>query len=190
MSTNGVPLDRGETYYGTSGTIDTDNYGGVEFEGKEVEFLDTESSMMVRGRIMRNVSAATMYGGQSVVCASGYHKQRFDGKTRLTATRSDGIIDPLLATIGVRVGDLCIVFYQGPCDVILNENPGEVVTVGDYAVAATGATSGATTGAGKVLLQAGANTAPYAHRLGVFMEAATTAHGTAGTMRKVDLDIR
>lgn len=189
MSSNAQVLARGETFYGPTKTCPT-TYGAdsIAAEGKEVEFKDDETQQTVYGRIMRNVSGATLYGGKAVVCAAAYHKKRFDGYTRLTATRADGVIDPALATVGVRTGDLCIVFYKGPCEMKLEET-GEVIAVGDYAIAATAATSQSTVAAGKVLLQAGAHTAPYAHRLGIFAEAATSAHGTAGSMRRVDLNI-
>jgi hypothetical protein len=190
MSTNASVFAQGETYYGTAGTIDTADYGGVDLEGAEVVFQDTASAQMRYGRIMRNISGITMYGGKTVTNVVAYRNRRFDGYGVTSAGLPvAGVIDPLLATTGVRNGDLCIVFYKGPCNIKLNENPGEVVTAGDYAIAMTGATSQATTGAGKALLLAQAGTTPPITKLGVFMEAATTAHCTAGTMRLVDLNI-
>jgi hypothetical protein len=188
---NAMPIETGWTYYGRAGTINTSDYGNsVDLEGREVQFQDSTTKQMRYGRLMRNTSGITMYGGKTVTnVATTYRNRRFDGYGVTSAGLPVvGVIDPGLATIGVRNGDICIVFYKGPCQMKLNENPGEVVAAGDWAIAMTGATSQATTGAGKVLLTAAANTTPT-RTIGVFMEAATTLHCTAGTMKLVDLDI-
>ena len=191
MGTNAMPFAQGETYYGIAGSIDTDDYGGVGLEGKKVTFLG-ENGDDLCGRIMRNTSGITMYAGMSVLSDVDYRHQRFDGYTYLVGGASSGIIDPDLSSNGVRNGDLCIVFNEGPCNVMPNENPGEVIAAGDWAIAMTdSASTNALTGAGKVLLVAGADTTPdpMTGVLGVFMEAATTADCTGATLVLCDLNI-
>jgi len=181
----------GDTFYGTAGTINTSDYGNsVNFEGREIVCTDSTTGLLCYGRIMRNVSGITMYGGKHVTNVAAYRKKRFDGYGVSSAGLPvAGVIDPELATSGVRNGDLCIVFYRGPCKAKLNENPGQVVAAGDYAIAMTGATTSQVTGAGKVLLLAQAGTTPPITALGIFMEAATTLDCTGGTMKLVDLNI-
>ena len=153
-------LERGCTYYGTSGTIDAStDYGGIEMEGLPVAFKDTDTSdptiiqsgRLVKGRIMRNVSGFTIPGGIMVSHKTAYRGRRFDGRTITYGQEVAGVVDPRLGTAGCRSGDLCIVFTKGPCDVYVADSVAASIVAADLAVACTsGGTSGATTDSGKV----------------------------------------
>jgi hypothetical protein len=189
-------LERGQTYFGTSGT--TDVTGGVELEGMEVAFKHAGSGRMVKGRIMRNTGAATITGGMAVINAASYRGQRFDGKCHLNAQACAGVVDPALGTTGCRHDDLCIVFTTGPCSVYMGDQLIAVVE-GDLAYAMTAATSGATT-AGRIITLGATAAATAAitdgvaiaiNRLGRAMSALTASQTAAAayTLQLVDLDV-
>jgi hypothetical protein len=143
-------LERGQTYYGPDGTIDAStDYGGVELEGVDVIFKHTdttdptiiESARLVKGRIMRNVSGVTLYGGLMVVHKTAYRGRRFSARSRITAEEVAGVIDPRLYTTGVRDGDLCIVFTKGPCDVYVAASVAADIVAADLAYAITATTA-------------------------------------------------
>ena len=143
-------LERGQTYYGTTGTIDAStDYGGVELEGVEVIFKHTdtsdptiiESARLVKGRIMRNVSGVTLYGGLMVTHTTAYRGRRFSARSRITAEEVAGVIDPQLYNTGVRNGDLCIVFTKGPCDVYVSTSCADAIAAADVAYAITATTA-------------------------------------------------
>jgi hypothetical protein len=192
-------LERGRTYYGTSGTIDAStDYGGIELEGMPVAFKDTDttdptiiqSGRLVRGRIMRNVSGFTIPGGIMVSHKTAYRGRRFCGRTCVTALEAAGVVDPRLGTTGCRDGDLCIVFTKGPCDVYVADSVAATIVAADLAYAITGATSAATTDSGKVeaVAATSAITLYAVNAVGRF-EAAGVSATVANTLVLVDLCI-
>jgi len=117
-----APVERGQTYYGPTQTIDTANYAGISLEGQRAVFLDTDytdstklrSGREVKARLMRNVSGSTLYAGYAVSMEDGYEKERF-GNTFTKGCKCAGIIDDRLGSGGCRNGDLCWIIVAGPC---------------------------------------------------------------------------
>lgn len=167
---------RGGTWYGPTGTIDTNNYGeSVGYEGYVDHFTDVDpSDKTVRrsGRdieviAVRNVSGMTLLPGYAVTWESGSEGKRVDGYARTTNAHIAGIVDDHLnATNGVRNGDMFWLIVKGPClcKTPLEADANNVFAIGDPVFALTAATSGATT-AGRVRRHNSA---------GTFSEAETT----------------
>ena len=213
MSSNAQVLAQGETFYGPTKTCPT-TYGAdsIAAEGKEVVFKDSVTGRLVYGRIMRNVSGITVYGGRAVAnsVTAELRKKRFIGYTETFAAAAAGIVDPLLVTTGCRNHDLCIVFYQGPCDCMPDTTADTAAVpdcaIGDWVVGMTGlsTTTGSTAlTAGQFFpfalagafgttneLTDGRLSRSLANKWGVIMEACTTAQRTGRVLRLVDLDIR
>lgn len=182
------PFSRGETYY-NGGTIDTADLGGLNLEGKEWVFEDADgntgvsrSSRSVKCRVVRNTAAIALLPKRVARFELGANEygSRVDGYA--TATAAEGFpIDEYLGAAGVPVNDLCYIVVEGPAVVLSGLTDfGAVVAPGDWLVAITGATSGATT-SGRVALQVltGATAAladQVQNRIGRALSAATTAN--------------
>lgn len=180
------PFGRGETFYNGE-TIDSNNLGGQNLEGMEWVFEDihpetgvTRTGRSVRCRVVRNVAAAALLPKRLArfKLTAGVYSHRVDGYS--TTTAAEGYpIDEYLPAAGVPVNDLFWLVIEGPAVVLtsLSDLSADVVA-GDWLVAITGATSGATT-SGRVALQVltGATAAlalQVQNRVGRALSAATT----------------
>ena len=216
MKSNAQILAQGETFHGPTKTLPTSGYSAASLaaEGQEVAFKDSVTGRLVYGRIMRNVSGITVYGGRAVAnsTTAELHKKRFIGYagSATFAAAAAGIVDPLLVTTGCRNHDLCIVYYSGPCDCMPDTTADTAAVpncaIGDWVVGMTGlsTTPGSTAlTAGQFYpfalagafgttneLTDGRLSRSLANKWGVIMEACTTAHRTGRVLRLVDLDIR
>lgn len=192
------PIPRGQTWY-NGATIDTNDLGAVQVEGKEWLFEDINpftgilrTNHFVRCRLMRNVAAAaiaakTVVTGKS---AAGLNMSRFDGACKATAEDVVGVVDEYLVT-ACPVNDVCWVVVDGPtaCLVDLAGGANNVLPIGTRVVALTAATSGATT-AGRVAPQdlTGA-TSLLANQIQNCIGRAMTARTTANTTLDVLIDV-
>lgn len=133
---NAATLERGMTVFGPTQTINTTNYKGVEFEGKEVVLVADDGSPLV-GRIMRNVSGGTIYAGSLVKPSTVdlMRKRRFVGVTDSAACEAAGVVDDKLPATGCRNGDLCIVFYKGLHKVSISDAQAVNISVGQVLIA-------------------------------------------------------
>jgi len=195
------PFCRGETFYNGE-TIDTANLGGLNLEGAEWVFEDVHPSTgvkrtnrPVRCRIVRNTAAIALEGKRLASFEAGAleYGSRIDGYALNSAadTPNEGyVIDEYLPSGGVAVNDLCWIVIEGPSAVLTTVAAlPSVFSIGQWAVAATGVTSGATT-AGRIIPQvfsstAGTLAAQVQNRVGRALSAATTAN----TNSSVVLDI-
>jgi len=195
------PFQRGETYFGIGGTVDTTS--GLQHEGKEFTFEDvnfSNTSVVVKPhrtnqpvtvRSVRNNSGFAVLPKRIVKLQGGDHG-KIQGYAATTADGPVAVVDEHLPAAGFPANDLCYVVVQGPSLVLLSlvSGAGEcVVAVNSRLVSATGATSGATT-AGRVEVQVltGA-TAPLAaqiqNAIGVALSAATTGNTGADLLISV-----
>jgi hypothetical protein len=154
------PFSRGETWYNGE-TIDANNLGGLNLEGKEYVFEDTAPSNMftsrglgfpVHVRVVRNASGGALLPKRLVkLDAAGYYGRRASGYANVTAEGPVYPVDEFLPAAGVPDKDLFYVVISGPALVktSLAGNAENFFAVGDRLVALTAATSGATT-AGRV----------------------------------------
>lgn len=149
------PWERGATFY-NGGTIDANNYGGVNLEGKEWEIEDTirGTGMYIRLRVVRNVAAIALRPKRLVSFAAGYLGLRVNGYCDVSPEPGYPV-DELLPAAGVPVGDLFYIVVQGPALVLTDiaSGAGSVINQNDPLVSLTAATSGATT-AGRVRVAA------------------------------------
>lgn len=129
---NAVPFARGETLRGAAGAINTSDYGDVEFEGMEVQFVGDDGCPLI-GRIMRNVSGGTIQPGFLVTYASGYRKKRFSALSASAGQECAGVVDDQL-TGGCRNGDLCIVFFKGLHKYSVSDSQGANIVVGQVLI--------------------------------------------------------
>lgn len=191
------PFPRGETFY-NGGTIDSNNLGGANLEGLIWTFEDQDLSVNgaktnrtnkpVKCMCVRNVGAAALLPKRLAtmqVTDAGTYTGRIDGYARTTAVGPAFPIDEWLPSTGVPVNDLCWIVIEGPAVVLTDiaSGAGSVFNIGDWVVALTGATSGATT-AGRVAPQdlTGATAllgAQIQHRIGRALSAKTTANTAA-----------
>ncbi len=187
------PFGRGETFY-NGGTIDSNNLGGAQWEGKVWEFEDLDYSKSPgakparsgRCMIVRNVSGIALLPKRLVSLQTAGTDGRFflgrvDGYTTITAQQGFPV-DEFLTSTGVPNNDLFWVVIDGPAT-CLTDLAGaglNVINVGDVLVSLTAATSQATT-AGRVMTQdlaSGVTGATLAiqvqNRLGYALSAKTT----------------
>src|SRR6185436_11021948 len=158
-----APFARGTTYNDTDGTIDLNNLGGINLEGKEYIFEDqdprsaagvaaTRTGRPVKCRIVRNLSGTTLFGKYCALLGvtAGKVTQYASGLVATAATRGFPI-DEYLPPAGVRNGDLFYVVVQGPA-IMRTSMAGDItnsIALNAHLVAQTAVTSGATT-AGRV----------------------------------------
>jgi hypothetical protein len=180
------PFSRGETFY-NGGTIDTNDLGGENLEGKEYVFEDVNpttgvarSSRPVRVRVVRNTAAIALLPKRVARFEAGANEygSRIDGYA--TTTAAEGYpIDEYLPSAGVPVNDLCYIVVEGPAVVLTSlSDLSADVAVGAWMVAITGATSGATTSGRLRNIDLTGATQPLAdmvlNRIGRALSAATT----------------
>lgn len=158
------PFERGQTFY-NGGTIDSNNLGGRNHEGKDWLFEDINWSTSTAGirqhrsnryvlcRCVRNTGAAALlpkrlvtYDGSALVFGA-----RVAGYSRTTAQFAHGVVDEWLPAAGVPVNDLFWLTIAGPtlCLTALEADANNLIPVATVLVALTAVTSGATT-AGRV----------------------------------------
>ncbi len=204
------PFPIGSTFY-EGASIDTANYGGLQWEGTTWEEEDWNLTMFPASTagarqartnrrrvlmIVRNVSGITLLPKRLVTLQKAGTDGRFllgrvDGYA--TTTAQEGFpVDEWLPATGVVNGDLFYIVIAGPatCLTDLASGAGSVITVGDVLVSLTAATSGATT-AGRVAVQdiTGATT-PLALQLQNTLGRALSAKTTTQTNGDVLVDIR
>jgi len=193
---------RGETFYG-GGTIDANNLGGINLEGKEWEFEDinptTKTARLdgrkVRCRCVRNVSGGALLPKRLALLqdTAGKNSGRVAGYASGTAadTPQQGYpIDEFLPAAGVPANDLFWIVVEGPAVVLTSlADMATDLAVGEFVVAATAATSQATT-AGRVIPQllSGA-TARLAANIQNRVGRAHTAKTTQNTHAEVLIDV-
>jgi hypothetical protein len=198
------PFGRGETFY-NGGTIDSNNLGGVQYEGKTYRFEDLDYSQTggikpartgryVDCMVVRNVGAAALLPKRLAtfqLTAGSPMVGRVDGYSRLTSTPAFPV-DEFLPAAGVPVNDLFYLVINGPATVLTDLAAGanNVFNVGDVLTSLTAATSGATT-AGRVKPQdlTGATSLlanEVQNRIGLAMSAKTTSQSNADLL----IDVR
>lgn len=189
------PFPRGSTYFGGDSTLIDANVGS-HLEGTEWVFEDNDPASMtqrtnrkVTCRIVRNKAATALLPKRLAALKDGQGGQ-IDGYARTTAARGYPI-DEYLPAAGVAVNDLCYIVVKGPAVVktSLAGGASNNFAVLDNLVAATAATSGATT-AGRVEKQdlTGA-TQPLADQIQNKVGAACTARTTNNTDSDVLVDV-
>lgn len=201
------PFPRGETFY-NGVTIDSNNLGGLQHEGKEWVFEDIDLSntspgakpartnRKVHARIVRNVSGIALLPKRQAKFKTAtdgrFFGQRVDGYTTTTAEFSGGVVDEWLPAAGVPNNDLFWLVTKGPSKVLTDiaTGAGSVFNVGDCVVALTAATSQATT-AGRVAPQdlTGA-TALLANQVQNMIGRALSAVTTANTAADLLIDLK
>jgi hypothetical protein len=153
----GLPK-RGQTYHGGTPSSITQS---AKLEGHEKAFPDevagTSGNMNTRRsdrkvycRLVRNTAGFALLPKRAVTWESGYWGKRVDGYARTTAAAVAGVVDPFLPAAGVADDDLFWLVRKGPClwKTSLSDYSSDIAE-GDWLVALTAATSGATT-AGRV----------------------------------------
>lgn len=208
------PFERGQTFYGTSNTIDTSDYGeSVALEGRMHTFQDMDptmdgqvqpllSQMAVTAIIVRNVSGKTLIPGNAVTFQSAYFGRRVDGYARTTGAAVAGIVDDWLnSSNGVRNGDLFWLIVRGPVLARVSkataDYAGNSIAEGDLLIAATAATSQSVTTGGRFTNMPASFTATQAtdttmlkYGLNVIGRAVSTAaSATTNTDKLVDLKL-
>lgn len=198
-----APFPRGKTF-GT--TLATD---GVQWEGYEKYFMDYDysqavgpipirSNRMVLCRVMRNAAATALEPKRLVSLKAGTYNKHVDGYADVFAERAV-VVDEFLPSAGVPVNDLFWAVVEGPSliSTSLAADAGNVITEGQLLVAATAATSGATT-SGRIRSPdyTGANSTgsalgdQLANAIGRAMSARTTANtGGAASLNTVLVDV-
>ncbi len=152
---------RGKTWY-DGRTPDSSNLEGVSIEGAEFELDDINWSSTAltkpfrtqgakcRLRVVRNVSGATLLPKflARLIKTSGTNLyNRTDGYARLVTDTPCYPIDEFLPSAGVVNYDLFYVCVSGPseCMTGMVGDATNVIGIGDFLVALTAATTGATT---------------------------------------------
>lgn len=157
-----LPFSIGETFY-NGGTIDSNNLGGVDLEGKEyiVEDVNPNTGVVRTGqyrrvRIVRNVSGVALLPKMLVRfdTAAGKVGARVIGYARTTAAEGYPV-DEYLPTAGVPNNDLFYIVIEGPATVLTSKAASAVNVIGvnAWVVAATAAASTHSTTAGRVEVQ-------------------------------------
>lgn len=192
QSVSSVPqFGLGKTFY-DGGTIDTNNLGGVDWEGFEREFDDTNYTTPAQGprtpfkkvcRLMRNASGVTLLAKRCLRTAAGANwGKRLAGYTT-TANEENfvGVLDEYLPSAGLVNNDLGWVTVYGPTLVLTDLAAGanNNISVGNWIGVIAGSTTGATTsGRAGLLNNTGGATTPLfeaaANRIGKALSANTT----------------
>lgn len=185
-------ISRGHGWHGTGATVASADYGiSAHYEGAIRTFRDTtpsdhtikRSNIDIVAKLVRNVAAVALPPKHLVSWASGYRGKRVDGRTCTTAQEVAGVVDELWPTSGVPIGEMFWLQVQGPC---LVKSPYVAASatmdwsIGDWLVAVTAATSGATT-SGRISIQdlTGATAllgAQIQNRIGQALSACTSAN--------------
>jgi hypothetical protein len=194
-------IARGHGWHGTGTTIASADYGiSAHYEGAIRNFRDStpgdvstkRSNIDIVARLVRNVAPADLGAELGVLTpkrmvswASGYRGRRVDGYTCTTACEVAGVVDELWPTAGVPRGEMFWLQVRGRCLVKSPYVAADATTlwnIGDWLVAVTAATSGATT-AGRISLQDLATAATgvalgaqIQNRIGQALSASTSAN--------------
>lgn len=181
---NQPPFERGGSFYGTDGTIDTANLAGAQHEGQVKIFEDflwgatgikggrgvSNDGAKVKCKVVRNMSGATLYAGRLVQIdpanpgrITGYQNSNFAECYPL---------DEFLPAVGIRHGDLCYIVIGGPALVKTPMSGAEFISTSIAAGALLGA---GTSNAGST--QAGTTGVP-GRAVGSAIAAASTHLGT------------
>lgn len=181
------PFDAGQTFY-NGGTIDSNNLGGTQMEGKEWVFEDiipttrqARSNRYVTRRVVRNVSGGNLLPSRLVQFETdglADYGARVSGYASVLSQRCFPVDEWLPAT-GVVNNDLFYIVVKGPCVVLTDLAAGTPlgISVGDLLVSQTAATSGATT-AGRAI-QLNSQYASTATTASVAIDAALNVIGRA-----------
>lgn len=151
------PFPRGETFYNGT-TIDSNDLGGANLEGKEYLFEDIDLStgsvgarpartnQYVRCRCVRNKAAAALLPKRLVTFVAG-DWGRVDGYADSNPEGPCFPVDEWLPAAGVPVNDLFWIVVEGPATVLtgLVADATNVINQNDPLVNLAGTTSGATT---------------------------------------------
>lgn len=195
------PFQRGETWYGGE-TIDTNDLGGEQYEGKEYVFEDIDpdnhtarTGRKVVCRVVRNNSGISLLPKRLALLegTAGDSSGKVDGYAITSAanTPQQGYpIDEYLPSTGVPNGDLFYIVVEGPAVVTTSlANMATDLSVNEFVVAVTAATSQATT-AGRVIPQllSGA-TAPLAANIQNRIGRAMTSKVTTDTGEDLLVDV-
>lgn len=154
------PFERGNTFWGP-GNTPADSTSGKQYEGAEYRFEDINYSnsanvkpvrteLPVVCRVVRNNSSQTALAKQVVKLMATDHG-KINGQCIVEAEGPCVVVDEHLPSGGVLQNDLCYVVVEGPA-LVTNSSAASTITAGDRVVAATAATTGATT-AGRVKSQ-------------------------------------
>jgi hypothetical protein len=194
------PFARGETFY-NGGTIDANDLGGLNLEGKEWVFEDqnpnadtARSNKYVRCRVVRNTAAIALLPKRLVRFerdASNPDEwgRRVDGYAAVTAAECYPV-DEYLPAAGVPVNDLFYIVVEGPAVILTSlSNMTANIDSGGWVVSITAATSGATT-AGRINTQDDSGgTTPQSlqimNRIGRALGAVTTAQTNTDVLIEV-----
>jgi hypothetical protein len=184
-----TPPGLGQTYYG--GNVPASTYWNetTRMEGIVRDFEDkapktaagpqTErSALRKRCRYMRNASGFTVYGKFVVKHQAAYRDKRFAGLCAVDAEEVAGVVDENLPSTGCVDGDLCWVTQNGPTEV-MGSLDANTISVDDWVIALTAATSNATT-AGRVAAYAQSSSVTVEsdqikNRIGIAMSSRTAA---------------
>lgn len=121
---------RGKTFYGGLTPPTTFEGGSIEIEGVEAEFENVAAGQttqvkvkrdgkLCKARLMRNATASTtLLPGMLVTHKAGYRNRRVGGQGTDVGAECAGVVDDHLPASGCAVGDLCWVFFYGPCNTL------------------------------------------------------------------------
>lgn len=181
------PFTRGNTF-NQGGTIDANNLGGINLEGKEWRFEDTiyGTGQYVYVRCVRNSGTFALRPARLVTFDTSFYGLRVNGYAATTAAAAFPV-DELLPAAGAPVNDLFYIVVEGPALVLtpLDGGADNVINVGDMLNAITAATTGATTAGRVASIVASATTnsgQAINNVIGRAMSAATTANTGVGVV--------
>jgi hypothetical protein len=156
------PFARGETYYNGE-TIDGNNLGGVNLEGKEYVFevnapddyaASDPSGRPVRVKVVRNRSGINLKPARIAhFNPADPYECSVDGYCYGVSQRPAGVIDEFLPPAGVPPLDLFYLVTEGPTKVTQLSANADVLAIGDRLVPGLG-TSATNNDAGRVAKQA------------------------------------
>lgn len=159
---NSPPFGRGETFYGTDRTIDTNALDGGQWEGHVKVFEDVlyssygvkpgrginNDGARVMCRVVRNMSGATLYGGRLVQIDPANPGRILAYQNSLFGEAYP--IDEFVPAGGVRHGDLCFIVIGGPANVKTPMSGAEFIStsIAPGALLGAGTSNGGSTQAG------------------------------------------
>jgi hypothetical protein len=151
------PFERGATFY-NGGTIDTNDLGGANLEGREYVFEPTSgdpadpTGRAVRVRVVRNKSGIALKPKRVVKYeAADPFETKVSGYVSALADSPAGVVDEFLPAAGVPNNDLFYIVVDGP-SLVTQPGTASSVAIGDRIVPTTG-TSATNDDAGRVAKQ-------------------------------------
>jgi len=153
-----TPCNLGQTYYGGNVPALAQWKETVDIEGMTAEFEDLapattrggvrqkRSGMPKKCRLVRNVTAGetVLLPKMLVRYASGYRFQRVTSNVCVADEEAAGVVDECLPAAGVKYGDLFWITVDGQT-LVKGHLDGTAIAAGDKLLAATAATTNATT---------------------------------------------